>query len=382
MRHTISADRLSNPTDLADFIRGLTLLGTGGGGRPEAGHTALAPYISRGDPLRWHLLETISDDAFFCSLSGLGSIAPTTPMSASERVAAGYPEVMDDRQPMLLALRELERQANKKISGIFPIEIGAGNTTTPFAAALAAGIDMIDCDCAGGRAIPEMSQSTVALAGVPFTPAVFADPWGTLLTVSGCHSTKQAERLGKAISSVTKLADMRAQCARAAFIVDGRTLKRVATGGGLTRALRLGRVISAARAAGKDPAEAAARELKGAVVSRGKLVAKEWESRDGYMFGELRIASDDASEVRIFLKNENHIVWIGEKPRYTAPDLICVVDAESGEPYTNTNLESGTSVAVIVAPALDAHRTPQCIEALGPRHYGFDIDYIPMRAVQ
>lgn len=377
-----SVDSLANATDLADFIRGLTLLGTGGGGRPEAGHDALSPYLNRGDELRWRSLETIDDHAFFCALSGVGSIAPKTPMTRAERVKAGYPEEMDDRHPMLLALRELERQTNKKISGIFPIEIGAGNTTTPFAAALAAGIDMIDCDCAGGRAIPEMTQSAVALAGISVTPAVFADPWGTLLTVSACHSAKQAERLGKAISSTTKLADMRAQCARAAFIVDGGTLKRVATGGGLTRALRLGRLMSDARKSMQDPAEAAARELKGAVVARGKLIAKDWESRDGYMFGELRIASENAPETRIFLKNENHIVWIGDVPKYMAPDLICVVDAKTGEPSTNTNLESGTDVVVIVAPALDVHRTRQCIEALGPRHYGFDIDYIPMETAQ
>ncbi len=377
----MSGNELRSPEDLADFIRGLTLLGTGGGGRPEAGFAALGPWIERGEHPRWRALESISDDAYFCSLSGLGSIAPTQPMSQPERIAAGYPKEMDDTPPMLLALRELERQSNKTISGVFPIELGAGNTTTPFATALAAGIDMIDCDCAG-RAIPEMSQSTVALAGVSFAPAVFADPWGSLVTISKCHSPKQAERLGKAISSVTKLADMRAQCARAAFIVDGRTLKRVAIAGGLTRALRIGRSIAAARVAQDDPALRAAQELGGEVVYRGTVAAKDWESRDGYMFGELRIAAPGHPEARIFLKNENHIVWIGGEPRYTAPDLICVVDAETGEPYTNTNLEAGTDVAVIAAPAASAHRTPQFVEALGPRHYGFDIDYIPMRTTQ
>ena len=375
-------NELRSAKDLDDFIRGLTLLGTGGGGRPEAGHDALSSYVARGDQVRWRALETVSDDAYYCSLSGLGSIAPTNPMTEAERVAAGYPRKMDDTPPMLLALRELERQSNKKIAGVFPIEIGAGNSTTPFAAALAAGIDMIDCDCAGGRAIPEMSQSTVALAGIPFAPAVFADPWGSLLTVSNCNSAKQLERLGKAISSVTKFADMRAQCARAAFIVDGRTLKKVASGGGLTRALRIGRALASARSANEDAASAAARELNGAVVYTGKLIAKDWDSRDGYMYGELRIAAAGKPEARIFLKNENHIVWIADEPRYTAPDLICVVNAETGEPYTNTNLQIGTNVAVIVAPALDVHRTPQCIEALGPRHYGFDIDYLPMGTVQ
>lgn len=373
---------LKTPEDLADFIRGLTLLGTGGGGRPDAGHAALAPWIARGKGLSWKSLESIPDDAFYCSLSGLGSIAPTKPMSADELVAAGYPAQMDEVPPMLLALRELERQSHKTISGVFPIEVGAGNATTTFATALAAGIDMIDCDCAGGRAIPEMSQSSVALSGVSFAPAVFADPWGTLLTVSKCHSSKQAERLGKAISSVTKLADMRAQCARAAFIVDGRTLKKVANGGGLTRALRVGRAIAAANAAKGDPAARAAQELDGEVVYRGTLAVKDWESRDGYMFGELRITSSGNPDARIFLKNENHIVWIDDEPRFMAPDLICVVNAKTGEPYTNTILETGTSVAVIVAPALDVHRTPQSVEALGPRHYGFDIDYIPMRTAQ
>ncbi|MGE0604784.1 MAG: hypothetical protein AB7O46_13465 [Xanthobacteraceae bacterium] len=38
----------------------------------------------------------------------------------------------------------------------------------------------------------------------------------------------------------------------------------------------------------------------------------------------------------MFLKNENHIVWIDDKPRFMAPDLICVVNAKTGEPYTNT----------------------------------------------
>ncbi|MCC7348411.1 MAG: DUF917 domain-containing protein, partial [Variibacter sp.] len=368
---------LTTQDDLADFIRGLTLLGTGGGGRPEAGYAALAPLIAKGERPKWRPLHGIDDGALFCSLSGLGSIAPIPPMGEAERAEAGYPAQMDDTPPMLRALRALERHVGKTIAGVFPIELGASNSTTPLAAAVAAGIDMIDCDCAG-RAIPEMSQSSVARAGIPFAPAAFADHWGTVLTVSHCHSAKLGERLGKAISTVTKLPDMRAQCARAGFIVDGRTLKRVAIAGGLTRALTIGRAIAAARTAGEDPALRCARALDGAVVYRGRLADKTWESRDGFMLGELRIVADQREDARIFLKNENHIIWIGDQPRYMAPDLICVVNAHTGEPYTNTNIEAGVDVAVIVGPAADSHRTPEAIEALGPRHYGFDIDYVPM----
>lgn len=372
-----SNNEIRTSEDVEDFLRGLTVLGTGGGGRPEAGRSALLPLVDKGLTLGWRSLGSVADDDLFCSLSGLGSIAPTQPMEAEARVGAGYPATMADEQPMVRALRALERLRGARVAGVYPIELGASNSATPLAAAIAAGVDMIDCDCAG-RAIPEMSQSTVARSGVSFAPAVFADHWGSLLAVAECHSTLLGERLGKAISTVTKAADMRAQCARAAFVVDGRTLKKIALPGGLSRALRLGRTIAAARQAGKDPVEATAIELSGRIVHRGVLVSKNWETRDGFMIGDLSIKTATGSEARVWLKNENHIVWLEGAALYTSPDLICIVDAHSGEPYTNTNIQEGADVAIVVAPAPPQLRSAAAVEMLGPKHYGFDIPYIPM----
>ena len=97
------------------------------------------------------------------------------------------------------------------------------------------------------------------------------------------------------------------------------------------------------------------------------------------MFGELCITTEENAKVRIFVKNENHIVWINDAPKYTAPDLICVVQAKTGEPFTNTAISTGESVAVVVAPAVEMHREAKYVDALGPRHYGFEIDYLPIR---
>lgn len=368
---------LSSLDDVKDFIRGLTLLGTGGGGRPEAGLAALEPLIRAGVRPSWIDLDALPNGGTFCALSGLGSIAPTQPLSVSELVDQGYPAEQSAEQPMVRALRALEAQIGRCVDGIYAIELGAGNTTTPLAAAMALGIPMLDCDCAG-RAIPEMSQSSVARGGIPFAPAAFADHWGTVLTISECHSSLLGERLGKAISTVTKAADMRAQCARAAFLVDGATLKRLALPGGLSWALRIGRTIASARkSVGADPVLAASKALGGGVVGGGKLVSKTWETRDGYMYGELRIAQGSpAEELRIWLKNENHIVWRGDQVLCTSPDLICVVDAATAEPFTNTNIEEGAQVTVLAAPAPPVLRTAEALKALGPEHYGFDIPYI------
>lgn len=357
-------------------------MGTGGGGRPEAGVSALEPLVKEGKVLTWQALESISDDALFCALSGLGSIAPTQPMSVVERVGKGYPAEQTSEQPMVRAVRALEQLVGKKVEGIYPIELGAGNSPTPLAAAVALGLPMVDCDCAG-RAIPEMSQSSVARAGIPFAPAAFADHWGTVLTVSECHSVFLGERLGKSISTVTKAADMRAQCARAAFLVNGATLKKVALPGGQTRALSIGRAICLARKSGADPVQAACEAFGGRIAFVGKLVKKEWETREGYMFGELHIVNESEPEaVRIWLKNENHIVWRGRRVLYTSPDLISVVDARTAEPYTNTNLPEGIEVAVLVAPAPQVLRSAEALKILGPSHYGFDVPYIPCEEVK
>lgn len=380
--HThLPSNELISSEDVEDFIRGLTLLGTGGGGRPEAGRAALDPLVRAGKRPSWRSLASLPDDGTYCALSGLGSIAPTEPMSDATRTAAGYPATMSDEQPMVRALQALQAHTGRVVDGIYPIELGASNSATPLAAAVALGIPMVDCDCAG-RAIPEMSQSTVARAGIPFAPAAFADHWGTVLTVSSCHSTLLGERIGKSVSTVTKAADMRAQLARAAFLVDGATLRKFALPGGMTRALALGRAIVAARRSGEDPVLAASTLLGGRVIGHGRLVDKQWETRDGFMFGELRIVCGTAEpDLRIWLKNENHLLWRGDRVLCTSPDLICVVDAVSGEPYTNTNIPQGADVAVLVVPAPDCMRTPQAVEALGPRHYGFDIPYIPFEEV-
>jgi len=81
----------------------------------------------------------------------------------------------------------------------------------------------------------------------------------------------------------------------------------------------------------------------------------------------------------IWYKNENHISWLNGEPFVTSPDCIAVVDLETGEALTNSVIASGQKVAVIGVKTLDpAYRTEKGLEILGPRHFGFDIDYVPI----
>ena len=366
--------------DVHDLIAGLTLLGTGGGGRPEQGLEALLPHVEAGRRVAWVPVESLPDDGWACSVFGMGSIAPSEPLPAAERRRLGYPEAWVVAKPMVRAVEELAAYTGRRIDAIVPFELGAGNTAPPMDAAVRLGAALVDGDCAG-RAIPELSQTTAAIAGIRFAPGAVADPWGNVLLVKETASDLVTERIGKLISLATKLPDMRAPCAHAGFLMRGRDLKAITVQGGISRALAVGRALREARARGGDPAAAGAEALAGWVLFRGRVRGKEWESRDGYMLGTTTVEGegpDAGHTLSVWFKNENHVTWRDGRPWVHSPDLVMLLDAESGAPYTNTLLAEGARVAVLGARADAKLRTPAALALLAPRHYGYDLDWVPI----
>ncbi len=366
--------------DVDDLIRGLTLLGTGGGGRPEQGRDALLPHVEAGRTITWVPVDSIPDDTWVCSTFGMGSIAPAEPLPAERRQALGYPTDWTVARPMVRAVQELQAWTGRRVAAILPFELGAGNTASPIDAAIRLGVAIVDGDCAG-RAIPELSQTTAAIAGIRFAPGAIADAWGNVLLVKETASELVTERIGKLVSLATKLPDAKAQCAHAGFLMTGKDLKQIAVRDGISRALAVGRTIRQALAVQQDPVEAAARGLGGWVLFRGRIAKKEWESRDGYMFGTTVVdgeGPDAGHTLRVWFKNENHVTWRDERPWVMAPDLVMLLDAEDGTAYTNTLLPEGARVGVVGASADPKLRTGPALALLGPQHYGYDLGYTPI----
>ncbi|MFQ5945264.1 MAG: DUF917 domain-containing protein [Anaerolineae bacterium] len=372
--------QLRTPEQVHDLIKGLTLLGTGGGGRPDAGLEVLLPHVEAGRLIGWISPDGVPDDVWVCSVFGMGSIAPTDLLPDDQRVALGYPAGWVVSKPMVRAVEELQTYTGRRISAIVPFELGAGNTAMPMDAALRLGVGVIDGDYAG-RAIPELCQTTAALGGIPFAPGAVADPWGNVVIVKEVPSPLLAERIGKLISLATKLPDMKATCAHAGFLMRGRDLKAIVVPGGISRALAVGQAIRQAIERHDDPVVAAARALDGWVLFRGRVVRKVWESRDGYMFGTTSVegeGSDGGHTLEIWFKNENHVTWRDGSPWVCSPDLIMVLDVQNGMPYTNTLLPEGVQVGVLGAAADAKLRSTEARNLLGPRHYGYDLEYIPI----
>jgi DUF917 family protein len=367
--------------DVEDLIRGLVLLGTGGGGHPKVARRYLLPHVEAGCEMSWTDLSNLPDDAWTCCVFGMGSVAPSEPLGAAERKRLGYGEATLP-YPMMEAVQDLASYTGEDIEALVSFEPGAVASTGPLDAATRLGIKLVDADYSG-RAIPKLSQTLSSIAGYTLWPAAICDSWGNRLILRDAPSAEVAEFVGKMISIVSKRPDPFAVCAHAGFLVQAGQMKELVVPGTITLSYRVGATIREARQTKQDPVKAAADALGGWVLFAGTITRMDWESRDGYMFGTTFIAGSGAFEghtLKIWLQNENHITWLDDAPYATSPDLIMVLDHATGEPYVNTVLTEGQQVAVLGA-SNERYRTEEGLAALGPRHFGFDLPYRPIETI-
>jgi DUF917 family protein len=373
---------ITNRTEAEDLIRGLTFMGTGGGGRPDAGRELLNLHLDKGESLGWTDLSELPDDAWACCAFTMGSTAPRQADFKEGQSWPGY-GTRKAGSALPLAVRELECYTGKKMSVIFALELGASNTPGPMHAAAELGLKLADGEGCG-RAVPEATQILPALAGVPMLPASICDEWGNVLILKASSSLDVAEALGKGISIVTKVPDAHAFCGMACYAVPVGQMKTMIIPGSITRAFELGKAIREAREAGNDAVEAAATLAGGWVLFRGVVTKREWQNTKGYQVGTTEIAGAgkyNGHSFRIWFKNEHHISWLDGRPYVTSPDLLAVVQNPSAEPITNTYLAEGDEVAVVGMKTVAAYRSPEGIAVIGPRHFGFDLDYRPIEEV-
>jgi DUF917 family protein len=62
----------------------------------------------------------------------------------------------------------------------------------------------------------------------------------------------------------------------------------------------------------------------------------------------------------------------------SVPDLITILDAETGEPVTTEGLRYGFRVVVLGIPCDPRWRTPDGLALVGPRYFNYDIEFVPV----
>lgn len=367
---------LKNRQDVEDFVRGCTLLGTGGGGNPKKGIESLMSELEKGNEVGWIEANSIKDDELTCCPFLMGSIAPESEETKKEKVWFELTdEKLNEKSILAEAVKELSKFTGKKISALVPIELGGSNTASCIAAGISIGIPTLDGDYTG-RAIPEIQQTTPYLNDKELLPYTCVDLFGNTSIVTKAVSYRFAERVGKLISAASY-----GLTGDAGFIMTGKETKDIIIEGTLTKCYNIGKLIREKREVGDDPVKAVADYLGGWVIGKGTVTKKEWEDRVGYYWGTHTITGEDefeGEELKIWFKNENHICWKNDEVFVTSPDSVNVVNAKTGEPITNSDIKEGDVVAVIALKAVDVFKSDKGIDILGPKAFGFDYEYSPI----
>ncbi|MGW1006579.1 DUF917 domain-containing protein [Streptomyces sp. NPDC002520] len=345
---------------LDDIARGAGILGTGGGGDPYVGKLLAREAIRRHGPVTVVDIDEVPDDALVVPVSAMG--APTVLL---ERIPNGTEE--------LLALRALERHLGRQATHIAPIEIGGINSMLPIACAAAAGLPLVDGD-AMGRAFPEAQMVLPALIGVSATPMALADDKGNTVIIDAV-SGHAAERLARAVC-----VEQGCQISCADTAMTGAQVAPGLVAGTLTLAENLGIAVREARAHHRDPITAALRLLDGKHLLTGKVVDVGRRTEGGFARGRAKIdgtGADDGRILELDFQNEHLLATRDGETVATTPDLICVLDTETGDPVTTEGLRYGLRITVIAAPCDPRWTTPAGLALAGPAYFGYPVDYLP-----
>jgi hypothetical protein len=345
--------------DVDDIARGAGILGTGGGGDPYLGKLLAEAAIARHGPVTLVTIDEVPADAVVVPIAMLG--APTV----------GQEKLPNGTEP-LAALRALEQATGTTATHLAPIEVGGLNSLVPLALAAETGLPVVDGD-AMGRAFPEAQMVLPTLVGIPTSPMAVADDKGNTLVLNAM-SNVWAERIARAVCVATGCSVFTADTA-----MTGAQLTDGLVAGTLTLAGRLGAAVRTARAEHADPVDAIARMVGGVRLVTGKVVDVHRATTGGFARGRATVAGKD-TELRLSFQNEYLLAECDGEVVATTPDLICVLETDTGEPVTTEAMRYGNRVTVVGIPADPRWTTPAGLELVGPRYFGYDCEYRPLPA--
>ncbi|WP_052226378.1 DUF917 domain-containing protein [Microbacterium mangrovi] len=346
MTWTITADQIG------DLARGAALLGTGGGGDPYIG--ALLARQALGDGSVTAVgLDELPEDALVLTVAMMG--APTVMV-----------EKLPSLDEIMAPVHALGTYLGRPVTHVACAEVGGVNSTIPIAAAAALGLPLVDAD-GMGRAFPELQMVLPTLYGVTASPLAFGDEKGNVGVLQTVDN-KWTERIAR-VATV----EMGCSVMISGFSMTGAQARESLVGGSLSHCIEIGRGIAAARDAKTDAVAATVDLLGGRELFGGKVVDVQRATTTGFARGRARIEGEGADALELEFQNEHLIARHGDEIMATTPDLIMVVEADSGEPITTEGLRYGQRVRVIAAPADERWHSAEALDMVGPAYFGYDL---------
>ena len=317
-------------------------------------------HYRQGAPVQLLDPEDLADDDLVAVVSTQGA-----PLVGQER--------LKDPEIAARPVRMMEEYLGCRFRALMPVEIGGSNAFQPLLVAAETGLPVVDAD-AMGRAYPEAQMTSFAVHDLQMFPLTMADVRDNEVVIARAASWKWMERTSRRIC--TEWGSVAATCKAPR---SGREVKDCGILHTVSQAIALGEAVLAARAGHEDPIAAVLRQEAGRLLFRGKVADVARRTTEGFLRGHADLDGLDGNAGQGFQLDFQNEFTIGRhdgRPVVMTPDLICVLDSVSGDAVGTETLRYGQRVTVLALPAPPVLLTPRGLDLVGPRAFGYDLDFV------
>lgn len=333
--------------------------------------------LANGKVFRTILTENVPDGGMVIAVQGIGGGGPW--QHVIDRTTKQGLEIIEDPRRAVVEL--FSDYTGKDVAALVRSE-AAGATATALLLGADMGIPTLDGGITG-RAVPEVQQSIPWINGMASVPTAIITPWGDQIIIKHAIDEYRVEDLSRAIAVASA-----GEATISMTPMSGEQLERGIIAGNLSEAELYGRTVREAREAGADPIAALIDVAGGYKLFEGVVSKAEERGERGFNWVEAEfdgVGEYAGRTYRVYVKNENIVTWIDGELDAMAPDYIYNLDPDTGESTLGVGYGGyvvGEKVAMIGVPAAAAWRSNKGVELIGPRHFGFDFDYIPIEELQ
>jgi len=278
------------------------------------------------------------------------------------------------------AVNALSKHIGKKFNAVIRIEAVQSLGALMLASEL--GVPVVDA-CLSGRARPEIEQQIPWINGIPSTPVALVSRWGDTVIIDKAVDDYRSEDLSRAVAVASG-----GGAQMAMNPMSSSEVKRGVIKGALSQAIMFGKTARESVAQGKDPVAALVTASHGFKLFQGTVTKADMKGERGFTWWDVELAGTGpyaGHTYKVFVKNENIVSWLDGVPDAMSPDTIQDLDPKTGDAHFGGGLggyKVGAEVAMIGYETSPMWRTPKGIEVFGPRHFGYDFDYVPLEQLQ
>jgi len=343
---------------LENLVIGSAILGSGGGGDPLYFYMMARYEIEKHGPVSLIGINDLKKDDFVLPVGFMGA-----PVAETEKIPSG--------REFFAVVNAFEKILKKNIDVVMPYEIGGINAFIPVIVAAQKGIPLLDADLMG-RAFPEVQMTVCNLVeGMHSSTGVVADCLGNTVIIHA-NDSHTLEKFGRQATVA-----MGSIAAFGYYPILGQQAETFTIPKSISKAIAIGKLHRDAKKNGVSPLDAILKLCKGVHLGSGRVVDIDRFISKGFVNGKV-VIEHQKDKIEVIFQNEFLIAKYNDKIFATTPDILVLIEQETAVPITCESLQYGIKVDLVALPAPEIWTTPAGLALVGPRHFGYDVDYCPI----